>query len=157
MVGPSICGQASSKRCSFKGDSNFPDEEIAESVFLFVLHCSVSYFSLLHFRYFTLFYPKHFIIAAYLMQNPVQMFTIRIGNKNLSETIPSHQFHNLLYTRSIQFVKNIIQQQQWNRAARTFQKIELCQFKCYKIRFILPLRTFSFIGNSPNSMFNSSL
>ena len=78
------------------------------------------------------------------MQNPVQMFTIRIGNKNLSETIPSHQFHNLLYTRSIQFVKNIIQQQQWNRAARTFQKIELCQFKCYKIRFILPLRTFSF-------------
>ena len=39
------------------------------------------------------------------------MFTIRIRYENLPEIVTRHQLYNLFYARSIQFVKDIIQQQ----------------------------------------------
>ena len=45
------------------------------------------------------------------MQNTIQMFTIGICYKDLSKVITCHQFNYLLYTRRIQFIENVIQQQ----------------------------------------------
>lgn len=49
------------------------------------------------------------------------MFTIRIRYENLPEIVTRHQLYNLFYARSIQFVKDIIQQQQRYRTSRTLQ------------------------------------
>ena len=67
------------------------------------------------------------------------MFTIRIRYENLPEIVTRHQLYNLFYARSIQFVKDIIQQQQRYRTSRTLQKIKLRKLQCNQVRLVLPL------------------
>ena len=69
------------------------------------------------------------------------MFAVGIRNENLPEIIACYQFDDLLHARSIQFIKNIIEQQQRNRSTCPFQKVELRQLQSHQIRFVLPLRT----------------
>lgn len=57
------------------------------------------------------------------------MFTIRIRYENLPEIVTRHQLYNLFYARSIQFVKDIIQQQQRYRTSVRF-KIKLRKLQC---------------------------
>ena len=52
-----------------------------------------------------------FVFSFYLLQYFIQMIPIGIRNENLPETISGYQFYNLFHTKSIQFIKNIIQQQ----------------------------------------------
>ena len=67
------------------------------------------------------------------------MLTICIRYKNLPEIVTRYQLHDLFYARSIQFVENIIQQQQRHRASCTFQKIKLGKLQRYQISLVLPL------------------
>ena len=67
------------------------------------------------------------------------MFTIRIRYENLPEIVTRHQLYNLFYARSIQFVKDIIQQQQRYRTSGTLQKIKLRKLQCNQVRLVLSL------------------
>ena len=80
------------------------------------------------------------------MQNTVQVFAVGIGYKNLSKTVACHQLDDLLHTRGIQLVKDIVQQQQGNSGPGTFQEIKLCQLQRYQISLVLSLRPFTLDG-----------
>ena len=80
------------------------------------------------------------------MQDIVQMLTVRIGNENLSETVACYQLDDLFHPRGIQFVEDVIKQQQRDGVPRAMQEVKLCQLQRYQIRFVLPLRAFPLDG-----------
>jgi hypothetical protein len=56
--------------------------------------------------------------------------SIGVGDENLSIFIASNQFYYLLYSLCIQFVEDVIEQQQWGSLrVRTFQEVELSQLQ----------------------------
>ena len=48
------------------------------------------------------------MISLHVLENLIQMITVRIRNKNLAEMVTGNQFHNSLNTLSIQLIENII-------------------------------------------------
>lgn len=85
------------------------------------------------------------------------MFTIRIRYENLPEIVTRHQLYNLFYARSIQFVKDIIQQQQRYRTSRTLQKSNCASFSATRYVLFCPCEPSLLIGKSPNNILSSSL
>ena len=51
------------------------------------------------------------MVLLHVLENLIQMITVRIRNKNLPEAILADQFDDLLHTASVQLIENIIQQQ----------------------------------------------
>ena len=88
----------------------------------------------------TVLYTEHLVLPFYLLHDLVQMIPIGIGNENLSELVAGYQLDNLLYPRRIQFVENIVQQQQRSgMTASPTQEIELRQFQGNQISLVLSL------------------
>ena len=48
------------------------------------------------------------MISLHVLENLIQMITVRIRNKNLPEMVTLNQFHNSLNPLSIQLIENII-------------------------------------------------
>ncbi len=48
------------------------------------------------------------MISLHVLENLIQMITVRIRNKNLPEMVTGNQFHNSLNPLSIQLIENII-------------------------------------------------
>ena len=46
--------------------------------------------------------------SLHVMENLIQMITVRIRNKNLSEMVTGNQFYNSLNPLSIQLIEDII-------------------------------------------------
>ena len=60
----------------------------------------------------------------------IQMVKILIRNEYLSEGIARYQSHDLLHPLCIQFIEDIIQQQQWcSFRCGKFQEVELPEFQ----------------------------
>ena len=49
------------------------------------------------------------------------MVAVCIGNENLSEVIAAHQFHNLLHTLCVEFVEDVVEQQDGDRRHGSLQ------------------------------------
>ena len=54
---------------------------------------------------------EYLIVERRVAEYLVQMVTVSISNKYLTEAVAGHQTHNLLHTACIQLVKDIIEQQ----------------------------------------------
>jgi|GEM_PF-4364979 len=48
------------------------------------------------------------MISLHVLENLIQMITVRIRNKDLSEMVTGNQFHNSLNPLCIQLIENII-------------------------------------------------
>lgn len=57
----------------------------------------------------TILYAKQSVIGGCSLHNLVEVFTVGIGNKYLSEDVACHKLHNALNTLGIQFVKKVIE------------------------------------------------
>ena len=75
-------------------------------------------------------------------QDTVQMIAVGVCNENLAEIVSSHQMHNLFHPIGIQFVKDVIKEQE-RRGLGTdaVQEIELGQLQGNQEGLVLPLRT----------------
>ena len=48
------------------------------------------------------------MISLHVLENLIQMITVRIRDKDLAEMVTSNQFHNSLNPLCIQLIENII-------------------------------------------------
>ena len=91
-------------------------------------------------RDFSVIYFKDLIVEGTASQDLVQMVTVGVRDEDLSEGIARYQSHDLLHPFCIQFVENIVQQQQGCRlGCRPFQEVELGEFQGNGIRLVLSL------------------
>ena len=58
--------------------------------------------------YFPILYIEYRMISLHVLENLIQMITVRIRNKDLSEMVTGNQFHNSLNPLCIQLIENII-------------------------------------------------
>ena len=75
------------------------------------------------------------------------MIPVGIRNKYLTIFLTRDKTNNLLHPTGIQFIKDIIEQQQRRRVARrSFQKTELCQLQGNHKGLMLSLTAFTLYG-----------
>ena len=68
------------------------------------------------------------------------MFPVGIRQEDLSEMVAAHQLDNLLYSCGVQFVEDIVEQEQrTGMAACLLQEIKLSQFESNEEGLVLPL------------------
>ena len=72
------------------------------------------------------------------------MLTVGVCYEYLSECVLAHKTDYLAHTRRIQFVENIIEEQERRRCRSLFQKRELSQLQSHKKCLVLPLRPYPF-------------
>ena len=75
------------------------------------------------------------------------MLAVGVGNEYLTEAVAGHQAHNLLHPLSIQFVEEVVEQQERRRfRCRALEEVELSQFQRDDKRLVLSLRAFALHG-----------
>lgn len=68
------------------------------------------------------------------------MLTVGVGDEDLSESIAGDEADDLFHTLGVEFVKDVIEQEQGSCfAACAFEKVELCKFEGYHVGLVLPL------------------
>src|SRR5690606_34375454 len=82
---------------------------------------------------------KHLHPSVYFFKDTIYPDGIRIREKYLSKVISRYHLHQFARTILIQFIKDVIQQQQGFESFLLMQETILCQFKCNQKRFLLPL------------------
>ena len=69
------------------------------------------------------------------------MVAVGVCDENLAESVTAYQLHNLLHPLCIEFVEDVVEQQQGRRAAaRSAEEVELRQFQGDEEGLALPLR-----------------
>ena len=79
-----------------------------------------------------------------MCQDEIEVAAVGVCNENLSEILSTNVFHDACNSLSIQFVKDVVQQQQWHTFFSVlFEKNILCQFHRDEKSLGLSLRRFS--------------
>ena len=74
------------------------------------------------------------------MENFVEMVAVGVGDEYLSELIAPHNLYNLLHPGSIEFVENVVEQEDRRcTAIGLFEEIKLRQLESDGKRLVLPL------------------
>ncbi len=58
-------------------------------------------------------YPEYHVIQIHFVEDGPDAYLRSIGDENLSETMVAHQFYQLLHPEVVEFIKNIVEQQNW--------------------------------------------
>ena len=70
----------------------------------------------------------------------VEMLAVGVCDEYLTEVVAAHQFDYLLHASRIQFVEDVVEQEQRCRvAARLAQEVKLCKLERGEVRLVLSL------------------
>ena len=87
---------------------------------------------------------EQFVVGGAGTEDLVEVLPIGVGNENLAVAIVGHEAHDSLDALCIEFVENIVQEQQRSRRRnRAFEEVELCQFQRDDEGFVLSLTAFA--------------
>ena len=90
---------------------------------------------------------EEFVAAVRHGKDFVEMGTLRVGDKNLAHAAAAHIVHNALDSRSIEFVEDVVEQEEGHTLlALAAKEIVLRQFHGNEIGLLLALRAFLLHG-----------
>ena len=80
------------------------------------------------------------VVTAELLKDAVDALGACVGDENLTEIVLRHNVDYLLHAALVEFVENIVEEQDGFAPAKAVDVLKLREFHGHEVGFLLPLR-----------------